>query len=52
MKGLALQFYYNIHDLLKFERLGYRKVDDQLTREIRHGRIASKEAFAISKTYF
>ena len=44
--------YYNFHDLLKFERLGYRKVNDQLTREIRHGRIASKEAFAISTIYF
>lgn len=31
--------YYNIHDLLKIKRTGYRKFDDHLAREIRHGRV-------------
>lgn len=41
--------YYNIHDLLKFKRLGYRKVTDQLSREIRHGRITRSQAIEIEK---
>ena len=36
--------YYGIHDLLKYERQGYRKVTDHLVREIRHGRINESEA--------
>ena len=36
--------YYGIHDLLKFKRVGYRKVIDQLSREIRHSRIARSQA--------
>ncbi|MDA8932463.1 N-acetyl sugar amidotransferase [Flavobacteriaceae bacterium] len=35
--------YYEIHDLLKYERLGYRKISDHCTREIRHGRITKNE---------
>lgn len=31
--------YYNIHDLLKLKRVGYRKIDDHIAREIRHGRL-------------
>jgi N-acetyl sugar amidotransferase len=34
--------YYGVHDLLKYERLGYRKILDHVSREIRHGRL-SKE---------
>lgn len=32
--------YYGIHDLLKYERHGYRKINDHISREVRHGRIA------------
>lgn len=43
--------YYNVHDLLKYERLGYRKVNDQLTREIRHKRIVKSDAELVLKHY-
>ncbi|MDB4684343.1 N-acetyl sugar amidotransferase [Akkermansiaceae bacterium] len=43
--------YYGIHDLLKFERCGYRKVSDQITREVRHRRIDSKEARLLVDSY-
>lgn len=43
--------YYQIHDLLKFERLGYRKIIDHCTREIRHGRISRDEATNIANLY-
>lgn len=43
--------YYGVHDLLKFERLGYRKVTDQLVREIRHDRITKKEAEILKNHY-
>lgn len=36
--------YYGIHDLLKFKRIGYRKLIDQLSREIRHGRVVRSQA--------
>tara|TARA_B110000208_G_C11780816_1_gene433760 strand:+ start:172 stop:1353 length:1182 start_codon:yes stop_codon:yes gene_type:complete len=35
--------YYDIHDLLKFERVGYRKLNDHVAREIRHSRISPNE---------
>jgi N-acetyl sugar amidotransferase len=43
--------YYQIHDLLKYKRVGYRKVTDHLTREMRHGRIKRDEALSIEKYY-
>ena len=43
--------YYTIHDLLKYERHGYRKISDHLTREIRHGRISRDEAVILSSDY-
>ena len=43
--------YYQIHDLLKFERLGYRKITDHCTREIRHGRITKEEAKTLAANY-
>jgi len=33
--------YYQFHDLLKFKRVGYRKVSDHVAREIRHGRLTT-----------
>ena len=39
--------YYDIHDLLKYERLGYRKITDHCTREIRHGRLTKQEGINI-----
>ena len=36
--------FYNIHDLLRFEKYGYYKVRDHLSREIRHGRILKNNA--------
>lgn len=36
--------YYHIHDLLRQKRVGYRKVMDHLTRDIRHGYIDRKDA--------
>lgn len=35
--------YYEFHDLLKYERVGYRKISDHISREIRHKRISLKE---------
>ena len=35
--------YYSIHDLLKFERVGYRKINDHVAREIRHNRMTPNE---------
>ena len=43
--------YYEFHDLLKLKRVGYRKVRDQLVREIRHGRINKEEAIILEKKY-
>ena len=43
--------YYGIHDLLKYERQGYRKVTDHLVREIRHNRINEKEAHNLRNHY-
>lgn len=35
--------YYQLHDLLKYKRLGYRKISDHVARETRHGRLTSEE---------
>jgi N-acetyl sugar amidotransferase len=43
--------YYQIHDLLKFRRHGYRKVRDHLVREIRHGRITKGNAIELENKY-
>lgn len=43
--------YYHLHDLLKFKRVGYRKISDHVAREIRHGRIDSDEGVKIIKHY-
>ncbi|MCJ8339779.1 MAG: N-acetyl sugar amidotransferase [Pseudomonadales bacterium] len=43
--------YYQFHDLLKYKRVGYRKIRDHLVREIRHGRVTRKQAFAIEAHY-
>lgn len=39
--------YFGIHDLLKQRKFGYSKATDQLTREIRHGRISREKAIII-----
>ena len=36
-----------VHDLMKFERRGYRKINDHIAREIRHKRLSINEALAI-----
>ena len=43
--------YYQFHDLLKSKRVGYRKVRDQLVREIRHQRITKDEAILLETHY-
>jgi len=43
--------YYKLHDLLKFKRMGYRKIRDHLVREIRHGRLDRDSAVALEQTY-
>lgn len=35
--------YYHFHDLLKLKRVGYRKINDHVAREVRHGRITGDE---------
>ena len=43
--------YYGLHDLLKYKRVGYRKVNDHVAREIRHGRITTEEGILINQHY-
>ena len=43
--------YMNVHDCLKFWRLGYSRVTDNLTREIRFKRINKSDAKVIEKYY-
>jgi N-acetyl sugar amidotransferase len=43
--------YYNFHDLLKYKRVGYRKIRDHLTREIRHGRVTRGHARTLEYQY-
>jgi N-acetyl sugar amidotransferase len=39
--------FYKIHDILRYEKYGYIKVRDQLSREIRHGRIKKSDAYIL-----
>lgn len=43
--------YYGVHDLLKYERRGYRKITDHITRELRHRRIQSSEGEQLLQLY-
>lgn len=43
--------YYNLHDILKYKRTGYRKVNDHVAREIRHNRINPDEGISIINQY-
>jgi hypothetical protein len=43
--------YYSFHDLLRFEKHGYRKVRDHLSREIRHDRISLKDAKSLYEQF-
>ena len=43
--------FYSFHDLLRFEKHGYCKVRDQLSREIRHGRILKNNADGVYTKY-
>jgi N-acetyl sugar amidotransferase len=43
--------YYGIHDLLKLKRTGYRKFDDHLAREIRHGRVDANKLIELKAEY-
>ncbi len=43
--------YYQLHDILKFKRTGYRKVADHVAREIRHGRVSSQVGFDMINHY-
>ena len=43
--------YYGVHDLLKYERLGYKKIKDHITRDLRHGRIQFAESEHLLRLY-
>lgn len=43
--------YYQLHDLLKYKRVGYRKISDHVAREIRHGRILTEQGAEIIESY-
>ena len=43
--------YYGMHDILKFKRVGYRKVTDHIVREIRHRRIDLGDAKSLNEMY-
>ena len=43
--------FYGFHDLLRFEKHGYCKVRDQLSREIRYGRISKDKAKKVYTQY-
>jgi len=43
--------YYKLHDLLKLKKYNYKKVTDQLVREIRHNRIELNDANRINNQY-
>jgi N-acetyl sugar amidotransferase len=44
-------FYNDVQDILKFIKVGYSKVTDQLVREIRHERISKSRAQNLQKRY-
>lgn len=41
--------YFGVHDILKQSKFGYSKATDQLTREIRHGRISRAKALDLER---
>ena len=41
--------YFGLHDILKQSKFGYSKATDQLTREVRHGRISRAKAISVEK---
>ena len=43
--------YYNLHDLSKLIRNGYRKISDHVAREIRHSRLTTTEGKEIVNYY-
>jgi hypothetical protein len=43
--------FYEIHDILRYEKHGYRKVRDHLSREIRHNRISKSKAHSLYNEY-
>jgi len=43
--------YYQLHDLLKYKRHGYRKVNDHIAREVRHGRLTTEDALLLNDHY-
>jgi N-acetyl sugar amidotransferase len=43
--------YNDLHDYIKINKLGYSKVTDHATREIRHGRLGRDEAIFLVKSY-
>ena len=43
--------YYAIHDLLKFSRVGYRKLNDHIARDLRHHHIDIPEARNLMQSY-
>jgi len=43
--------FYKFHDLLRYEKHGYRKVRDHLSREIRHNRISKADAQQLYSHY-
>ena len=43
--------FYQIHDILRYKKYGYIKVRDQLSREIRHGRISKSSALNVYNYY-
>ncbi|MDA0120148.1 N-acetyl sugar amidotransferase [Vibrio sp. T11.5] len=43
--------YYQFHDLLKMKRIGYRKVNDHVAREIRHGRLTNEDGLSLLSHY-
>jgi len=43
--------FYKIHDILRYKKYGYIKVRDQLSREIRHGRISKSSAVNVYYHY-
>lgn len=43
--------YYGIHDILKMDRVGYRKIMDHVCREIRHNRISKSEGENLIGSY-
>lgn len=43
--------YYGLHDLLKYKRVGYRKIADHVAREIRHNRLTSLQGSELIEKY-